>query len=77
MLVRSVLKSYVLISSRPWEIGAFKGHFEVVISSGSGMRDPQLEIRRIETTIIYVFVVLVDGYCVFLCVSCFSLRKQT
>ena len=32
---------------RPWEIWAFKGRFEVNISNGSGIRDPQFEFWEV------------------------------
>ena len=46
---RPVLKSSIWRSGpRPWEIWTFKGHFEVTISNGSGIWDPQIEIVWME-----------------------------
>ena len=48
-IVRPVFKSSIWKNGlSPWDIRAFKGHLEVTISEGSGIRDPQFEVLRIE-----------------------------
>ena len=49
LLAAPVLKSSIRrIGPSPWETWGFKGRSEVNISSGSGMRDPQFDLLRIE-----------------------------
>ena len=46
---RPVFKSSISkIGPSPWEIWTFKGQFEVKISNGSRIRDPQLDILEVE-----------------------------
>ena len=46
--VRPVFKSSIWETGcSPWEIRTFKGHLEVNISDGSGIRDPRFKMLRI------------------------------
>ena len=50
-IARPVFKSSVCKDGpRPWETLTSKGHFEVKVSTGSGIRDPQSEISQIEVS---------------------------